>query len=183
MQSLEICYSPISCGNKEINELKHRLKDNFAQIWKTNIIKFNNTTNKNENKLRTYSKFKTIFKQEEYLNIKDFKMRSILTHFRISAHKLEIETGRYVITNPKTPLENRLCKQCNLSEIEDEEHFLINCPKYTLFLSNIYIFSFNFPVLLFLFILYMYYFFMCLSRSAFCPCVFLAFNVFRFIRK
>ena len=110
-------------------------------------------------------------------------MRSILTHFRISAHKLEIETGRYVITNPKTPLENRLCKQCNLSEIEDEEHFLINCPKYTLFLSNIYIFSFNFPVLLFLFILYMYYFFMCLSRSAFCPCVFLAFNVFRFIRK
>jgi hypothetical protein len=46
-------------------------------------------------------------------------MRSILTRFRISA--LEIETGCY--TTPKTPLENRLCKQCNLSEIEDEEHF------------------------------------------------------------
>jgi hypothetical protein len=61
---LSIVYSLISCGNKEINELKHRLKDNFAQIWKTNInlIKFNNTTNRNENKLRTYSKFKTIFK-------------------------------------------------------------------------------------------------------------------------
>ena len=48
-------------------------------------------------------------------------MRSILTRFRISAHKLEIEIGRY--TTPKTPLENRLCKQCNSSEIEDEEHF------------------------------------------------------------
>ena len=50
--------------NKEINELKYRLKDNFAQIWKTNInlVKFNNTTNRNENKLRTYSKVKTIFK-------------------------------------------------------------------------------------------------------------------------
>ena len=57
-------------------------------------------------------------------------MRSILTRFRISAHQLEIKTGRY--TTPKTPLENRLCKQCNLSEIEDEEHFLINCPKYSL---------------------------------------------------
>jgi hypothetical protein len=46
---------------------KHRLKDNFAQIWKTNInlVKFNNTTNRNENNLRTYSKFKTIFKQGE----------------------------------------------------------------------------------------------------------------------
>jgi hypothetical protein len=55
-------------------------------------------------------------------------MCSILTRFRISA--LEIETGCY--TTPKTPLENRLCKQCNLSEIEDEEHFLINCPKYNL---------------------------------------------------
>jgi hypothetical protein len=87
---LKIFYSPISCGNKEINELKHRLKDNFAQIWKTNInlVKFNNTTNRSENKLRTNSKFKTIFKQEEYLNIKDFKMCSISTRFRISAHKL-----------------------------------------------------------------------------------------------
>jgi hypothetical protein len=55
------------------------------------------------------SKFKTIFKQEEYLNIKDFKMHSILTRFRISAHQLEIDTGCY--TTPKTPLENRLCKQ------------------------------------------------------------------------
>ena len=75
--------------NKEINELKYRLKDNFAQIWKTNInlVKFNNTTNRNENKLRTYSKVKTIFKQKEYINIKDFKMHSILTRFRISAHK------------------------------------------------------------------------------------------------
>ena len=62
---LKIFYSPISCGNKDINEVKHRLKDNFAQIWKTNInlVKFNNTTNRNENKLRTYSKFKTIFKK------------------------------------------------------------------------------------------------------------------------
>jgi hypothetical protein len=53
---LKIVYSPISCGNKEIDELKHRLKDNFAQIWKTNInlVKFNNTTNRNENKLGTY---------------------------------------------------------------------------------------------------------------------------------
>jgi hypothetical protein len=63
-------------------------------------------------------------------------MRSILTCFRISAHKLEIETGRYTTT--KTPLENRLCKQCNLSEIEDEEHFLINCPKYSLHLKELF---------------------------------------------
>ena len=64
LKLLNIVYSPISCGNKEINELKHRLKDDFSQIWKinTNLFKFNNTTNRNENKLRTYSQLKTIFK-------------------------------------------------------------------------------------------------------------------------
>ena len=43
---------------------------------------------------------------------------------RISAHKLEIETGRYT----KTTREERLCKLCSL-EVEDELHFIMSCPK------------------------------------------------------
>jgi hypothetical protein len=38
-----------------------------------------------------------------------------LARFRISAHKLEIERGRYTI--PKTVVENRICEA-----VEDEEH-------------------------------------------------------------
>jgi hypothetical protein len=51
-----------------------------------------------------------------------------LTKFRISAHNLAIETGRY--TKPKTPVEQRLCIHCNKREIESEQHFLLVCPLY-----------------------------------------------------
>ena len=38
----------------------------------------------------------------------------------------EVERGRY--TNPKTPLEDRLCSACGI--IEDELHFLVGCRSY-----------------------------------------------------
>ena len=48
---------------------------------------------------------------------------------RVSAHKLAIESGRY--TRIKPPKWERLCTVCNSGEIEDEEHFLLNCNAYT----------------------------------------------------
>ena len=45
-----------------------------------------------------------------------------------------IETGRF--STPVTPLSNRLCKFCNLNCIEDEIHFLIECPLYNDIRSN-----------------------------------------------
>ena len=49
-----------------------------------------------------------------------------MTKLRISAHNLQIETGRYTV--PKTPIENRKCSHCGL--IEDEFHFLLECSLY-----------------------------------------------------
>ena len=43
---------------------------------------------------------------------------------RISAHKLNIEVGRYI---NKTARNERFCKKCNTDEIEDEMHFLLLC--------------------------------------------------------
>ena len=51
--------------------------------------------------------------------------RSFLTKIRISAHSLNIETGRY----NSTPREQHLCKFCP-SSVEDEKHFILHCPKY-----------------------------------------------------
>ena len=53
-------------------------------------------------------------------------MRASLTQFRLSAHQLNIETGRH----HKMALEKRICKCCKTNEIEDEMHFLFNCPLY-----------------------------------------------------
>ena len=61
----------------------------------------------------------------------------ILCKFRISAHSLRIETGRYEKTKDssgnysKLEKENRICKFCNLRMVEDEFHFLLNCPLYS----------------------------------------------------
>jgi hypothetical protein len=47
------------------------------------------------NKLRTYRLFKPNFSFEPYLLYLSEEKRKLLTKFRISAHKLEIEQGRY----------------------------------------------------------------------------------------
>ena len=54
-------------------------------------------------------------------------VRSKLTKLRISAHPLEIETGRY--SKPCIPKECRFCHFCKTA-VEDELHFLYDCPIY-----------------------------------------------------
>ena len=78
---------------------------------------------KKKNKLRTYRKFKNIFKLEPYLFHSNKQERQILTKFRISSHTLNIERGRYLGLKQ----EERICNLCN-SDIEDEQHFLVKCP-------------------------------------------------------
>ena len=46
-----------------------------------------------------------------------------MTRFRISAHRLPIETGRYV--NIEHNL--RLCPICNLHEVGDGYHYFLRC--------------------------------------------------------
>jgi hypothetical protein len=105
------------------NILKPNIESRYVNYWLKIIT--------NENcKLRTYSKFKNSYNLEPYLTQMDSKNRKILTRFRISNHNLAIEKGRYTI--PKTPLNKKKCKNCNNKSIEDEEHFLLICPKYDL---------------------------------------------------
>ena len=47
---------------------------------------------------------------------------------RINNHKLMIETGKY----NQTPHNDRFCAVCNSGIIEDEFHFLLHCPKYSI---------------------------------------------------
>ena len=80
-------------------------------------------------KLRTYFTFKFHFEFEQYLSIiKNFDKRSSITKLRISSHRLQIERGKYF--RPPIDVEKRVCDYCP-SEIEDEIHFLIQCPRYS----------------------------------------------------
>ena len=76
-------------------------------------------------KLRTYSLFKQRFCREPYFKIlADKDIRTFYTKFRISAHKLNIEVGRY----KKIPADERYCNLCSSNLVEDEIHFSMVCP-------------------------------------------------------
>ena len=55
-----------------------------------------------------------------------FKHKQILCKYRISAHSLFIETGRYYNIDRY----NRICPLCNMNVVEDEYHFILVCPFY-----------------------------------------------------
>lgn len=108
---------------REINLYTLRLKDNFQQQWFSDLFNDERKNKAQKNKLRLYRKFKTTFEMSEYLSNSDIPVldRIHLTKFRISNHKLLIETGRYT----GKPVNERLCPSCN--EIDTECHFLFQC--------------------------------------------------------
>jgi hypothetical protein len=81
----------------------------------------------NRSKLRTYAIFKKEIGFEKYLSdVKNVSMRTKVTKFRLSNHKLMIESGRHKgIKNP----DERFCPFCP-EVVENEFHFLFNCPIY-----------------------------------------------------
>ena len=62
--------------------------------------------------------------------IKNVNKRTCFTRFRISAHELKIERGRY--SQPMIPatVTERYCDSCKNVEIEDEVHFPFRCSFY-----------------------------------------------------
>jgi hypothetical protein len=101
-----------------------RLSDCALQDWNASIQK--------SSKLSCYSTFKSLLEPEKYLStITCVKYRIAISKFRISNHPLHIESGRHT----RTLLDDRICKYCitesNHQVIEDEKHFLLDCPLYT----------------------------------------------------
>ena len=107
--------------------IRQRITDTYQQSWYSEI--------NNSSRLQSYSIFKHNFELEKYftLNIEQ-KYKVALTRFRISAHSLFIETGRY----ENIPRKQRICQSCNMSRVEDEFHFLLVCPNYRELRQNIW---------------------------------------------
>ena len=113
-----------SIDDKQIAGLKEYLHKIYMEKCLENIN--NSTANP---KLRTFKLFKNEFKFENYLlSIQNLSHTQALFRFRISAHNLRIETGRY--TRPKTPENERICLYCDSQVIESESHFILGCDLY-----------------------------------------------------
>jgi len=111
-------------NNKQFNLYKESIHKNFMDNC---MIQINDSVM--NPKLRTYRIFKQEFKLESYIKSPiQINQTLALLRFRISAHNLAIETGRY--TKPKTPADQRICLYCNINDNETEEHFLLTCTYY-----------------------------------------------------
>ena len=69
-----------------------------------------------------------MFELERYLLVvKNREIRNNLCKFRISAHSLFVERGRYC--RPKLNIDQRTCKQCK-NKVDNEFHMVHECSLY-----------------------------------------------------
>ena len=105
--------------NLNINVIKEKIERKTCETLVENIS--------HKPKLRTYVKFKSIYKVEKYVMLNlSRSQRSLIAQFRMGVLPLRIETGRF----RHEPLTDRLCRFCNMNVIEDECHFLFDCHQY-----------------------------------------------------
>ena len=113
------------------NIVNVRQTDIFIQEW--NETMFNNS------KCITYRAFKDKFQFENYLVKLPTKLRILFCRFRVSNHKLPVETGRYI----NLPHDQRICHLCNSNNLGDEFHYLFECTYFSndrkKFLKNYFI--------------------------------------------
>jgi hypothetical protein len=87
---------------------------------------------------RQHCTYKTFFKRDvddsvrnlhpylkDGLNLSPNTVRS-MCRFRLSSHKLRVETGRY----NNTPYAHRVCTRCDEDLVEDEQHVLFECHSF-----------------------------------------------------
>ena len=84
---MEQVLKPDSCTSISKYQAVNRSKRLYTDEW--------NKCMHREPKMRTYRVFKSSFEKETYLSISNIKQRNAMSRFRISAHHLAIEQGRY----------------------------------------------------------------------------------------
>ena len=101
--------------------VKNTIYDDFIRYWKSRI-----ENPAIEKKLTLYANTKQEFKVDRYTEL-PFRDRQIISKFLCVSHKLNVETGRH----QQIPREERICQLCTLKKVEDEEHFICECPAYS----------------------------------------------------
>ncbi len=105
--------------NIDLTTVRNVLFQKFSQEWLDST--------RNMSKLDIYCNVKSDLKVEKYLELNISKYeKSLLSQLRYGILPLRVETGRFV--NERR--EDRICKLCNLNQVEDQLHFVFHCPLY-----------------------------------------------------
>ena len=109
-----------SVGNEKrfLREFKERLRANFSLRWLNHLSQ--------SNRFERYNNIKGCIEKETYIDlIKANVYRTALARFRTGVSPFNAHKHRYSLTD-----ESRACPFCPLKK-EDEEHVLLDCPKYS----------------------------------------------------
>ena len=102
------------------NTIKQRLFDQSQQNWIASLNDYRKCVN--------YKIFKNTLCYEPYLNDLPSKFCKSFTKYRCSNHKLPVEIGSY----SKIPRNERICNLCNVNQLGDEYHYVIECKYFAL---------------------------------------------------
>ena len=119
LQKLDLLHTYNNMEVCDISIVKEKLYKLMQKEWVHEV--------KNKPKLRTYVMFKDNLDTEDYVKYNFSRhSRSVLAQFRLGILPIRVETGRF----RNLELKDRICELCNNQQIEDEIHFLCQCPLY-----------------------------------------------------
>ena len=106
-----------------------KCQSKIIENFKTGLEKHQHELIRCNTKLQFYSTFKTDITPSNSLElITNLKHRRAVAKLRVGNHNPRIETGRH--SYPKLPEHLRICQNCSSNEVENEEHFVLNCSRY-----------------------------------------------------
>ena len=77
--------------------------------------------------VQKYRSLQPEYRHAHYLSVvQSFPNRRLINRFRCGCHGLHVDTGRFV----NTPRDDRVCEVCKSGCVENEHHFLFDCPAY-----------------------------------------------------
>jgi len=109
---------------QNINNIKNIVTSKFKEkMWCEKYLAA-------KRKLRYYKKvINATLEDQKYLSVLTISKKKInIAKIRTNSHELHSETGHWTV--PKTPWMERICHLCENMNIEDENHFLLECPAY-----------------------------------------------------
>ena len=98
--------------------LKNRLSEIYDLNWHRTIME--------KSSCLIYRTFKENFKFEKYITLLDNSNRIAICKFRCRNSKIPVVTLGYARID--VPYDQRLCTACNMNEIGDEYHYILQCP-------------------------------------------------------
>ena len=112
--------------------LTYAMSTKHQWAWLGRVWDENSLTSESGGRLVIYRSLKFSPRTENYLEeVLNPGHRRIMVQLRAGCLPLELETARY--RSPRIPVSERVCKLCTLDEVENEFHFVMECPRLGLF--------------------------------------------------